>query len=124
MQLREMVDAIRQILGKDPLYNLGTGMTTEERCRIDEMTLPYSAQRTDEWFRAGAGMPEETDDRRARTIEFAVRKLTSAPPLLSMGRQVPRHKWKPRAEFDKSMPASSDHPACRDAFHARERKRA
>lgn len=45
-----MVDAIRQILGKDPLYNLNTGETTEERCRMREQELPGPAP-WKEWFR-------------------------------------------------------------------------
>lgn len=51
--LRVMVDSIRKILGKDPLYSFNTKETMEERCHADEQSLPGPVE-WKEWFKPKA----------------------------------------------------------------------
>lgn len=71
--LRDMVDAVRAILGKDPLYCLRAAPLMEERCHQDARELPGPVEWKD-WFRVVAVTADTRESFREGKIGVALRR--------------------------------------------------
>lgn len=70
--LRDLLDAIRLVLGLDPIYK-----QVQTTYFSIEMTVDPVARASQEWFVAGGAMPDETRSRDA-SVQKAMKKRSGA----------------------------------------------
>lgn len=72
--LRDMVDAIRIIIGKDPLYYFGDPKLMNERCCLGEVTLPATSGERQDWSSGHPGSPSTRDSFRDLSVGMALKR--------------------------------------------------
>lgn len=70
-----MVDAIRVCLGLRPLFFIGESHERlEDRCHMDEVTLPASGPAEYVWFRGAPGAPGDRNAFRDLSVGMALKR--------------------------------------------------
>ena len=95
-EMRYFIDALRGALGLQPLYT-----QLPQKPYFTEAELPY-VEPSQQWFQPVAGVPEQISEKRDRSIEFAVRKLTQAAPVERPGNHTSR-AWNPKTAHDTEL---------------------
>ena len=74
--LRDLLDAIRLVLGKDPIYRQVQTTYFQMEMTVDPLKRPAQ-----EWFTAGGAIPDETRSR-DQSVHKAMKKLSGhrVPP--------------------------------------------
>ena len=73
-QLRAMVDAIRALLGKSPLYFHDGELLVAERFHLETMELPAIVREEERWIPGSVGLASTRDSFRDMSVEMAMRR--------------------------------------------------